>query len=199
MIDFLEQNWQHLLYAIVLALVVLFDFIKNKRLNSVAIKELKNMIERANPWELKQTPGQTFSEIEPEYTFNEKTKALEVTGEINVQEQIQSMCECALDKVLEKYGILPEDKQMPSVPQVDGVADVDDLSTDLDDALAAWEFFDEMREKYELPEHWNEAAIYDYLQHEYGRVQEYNAQKAQKEANNGVQTQVQTEKKSEQA
>lgn len=93
--------------------------------------------------------GQTFSRIVPEYQYDEKTKSLVVVGTKDLQEIIQSSADCALNKILDKFGCLPPEMQA-QVTDTDEV-NIVDLTDDLEDMSNAINSFEEMRERYGFP------------------------------------------------
>lgn len=60
---------------------------------------------------------QEFSDFEPEYQLNELGDELVVVGEKNIKEFIQSNAECALDRLLDKFGF--NDKMLDNYNVID--------------------------------------------------------------------------------
>lgn len=86
---------------------------------------------------------QTFSEFEPDYTYDSKNRCLQVTGERNIQEIIQSNADCALSCILDKF--LPEDIVSATTSNV--VFDDDDEVVDVNyfDLATNAEILDDFR------------------------------------------------------
>lgn len=95
-----------------------------------------------------------------EYKYNTKTKKLELIKEngINIYEKIQSNKDCALNIVLDKFlnqGILPQFK-------ISGRDNI--MSSKIDLALEKFIFFENLKEKYKLPENYTEEQIMQFLE-----------------------------------
>lgn len=103
------------------------------------------------------TKGQEFSEFVDDYVLNPDTNELEVLpNKKNIQAYIQSYLDTALDKALEKF--------MPNVVQeVDDVADYQNAVQDLSLLAEGIEQAELYREKFNLPDNYSVAQIYEYL------------------------------------
>lgn len=93
--------------------------------------------------------SQTFSYIEPEYKLNVKENRLEKVGNKDLSEMLNSNLDCALDKIISKYGFLPN--QSP-VNLVDGVGNVEDFDDNLQELQYICDVAEDYREKFGLAE-----------------------------------------------
>lgn len=139
-----------IVFALIVTIVQLkkWSFVKkNQR------KEVNDLIYRKEDYLTKEeTPRQSFDKLVPKFTLNKSTNLLEQTGIVDLQELVQSSCECALDKILEKYGALPP----VDLPPVSGSTEVPFDATDMrDDLLVLGDFLSEVeaiRARYNLPQ-----------------------------------------------
>lgn len=69
--------------------------------------------------------GQVFSTLEDEFVYDVKENTLKIVGKKDIQEYIQSFQECALDKILERFLGLPDDKLVPLCEsEIDSIVDI---------------------------------------------------------------------------
>lgn len=93
--------------------------------------------------------SQTFSYIEPEYKLNVKENKLEKIGNKDLSAMLNSNLDCALDKIIAKYGFLPT--QSP-VNLIDGVGNVENFDDDLQELQEICDVAEDYREKFGLAE-----------------------------------------------
>ena len=117
-------------------------------------KELDSMYKTladksANPSAYKQK----FSEYVDDYVYNPDTKHLEPLPPKNIQAEIQSYIDCALERALERF--LPHD-----VEKRDDVVDYGEAVEDLASLGNAMAIVEDYREKLNLPDNYSMAQIY---------------------------------------
>ena len=108
-----------------------------------------------------------YTQFSPEYQWNEKECKLEIVGEKDDQEYIQSFENVSLDKVFDKF--LPEDAAaalgLSHVEFTDDI--VDGAVRDEDDLTVLGDILDgveDLRERYKLPDSYTTAQVLRYVQ-----------------------------------
>lgn len=98
---------------------------------------------------VRETSGQTFSKTKPEYALDKNTGELIQVGTIDIDAYIQSSIDCALDRILDKFGCLPENMKVPESTASDSINIIDtrDEFAELDAFFGDVDF---LRERYEL-------------------------------------------------
>lgn len=93
--------------------------------------------------------GQTFEHTKPEYALDKNTGELIQVGTIDIDALIQSSVDCALDRILDKFGCLPESMQAPVSTPSDSINIIDtrDEFAELD---GFFEDVSALRDRYEL-------------------------------------------------
>lgn len=104
--------------------------------------------------------SQTFSYIEPEYKLNVKENRLDKVGNKDIAEALNSNLDCALDKIISKYGFLPT--QTP-VNLIDGVGVVDNFDDNLQELQEICDVAEDYREKFGLAEDVSIEKIYQLI------------------------------------
>lgn len=94
--------------------------------------------------------GKVFSQERKVYKLNTLLNILEENGFENVQDIVQSSADCALDKIIDKFGFLP--KSDYQIKDVDGIADFTQSSAtrDLESLQQAYATAEGLRDKYQL-------------------------------------------------
>lgn len=105
---------------------------------------------------------QSFNSKEPEYKLSKDGLSLEVVGEIDVQEKIQSFSSCALDKILDKF-LDVSNYVNPNAKITDEVFNYTDLKADL---VYLGELYDKAefyKEQFDLPLEYSANEVYKWL------------------------------------
>lgn len=98
--------------------------------------------------------SQSFNKLVPIYRLNKVTGELENTGEfVDIQEQIDSFKETALNSMLERF--------MPQV--VDDTADLTQVDNDLDFLAESFDIAEEYRERFNLPDKMSHKEIFAHM------------------------------------
>jgi hypothetical protein len=105
---------------------------------------------------------QSFISKEPEYKLSKDGLSLEVVGEIDVQEKIQSFSSCALDKILDKF-LDVSNYVNPNATIVDEVFDYTDLKSDLADLGDLYDKAEFYKEQFGLPLEFSANEVYSWL------------------------------------
>lgn len=105
---------------------------------------------------------QFFSSKEPEYKLSKDGLSLEVVGEIDVQEKIQSFSSCALDKILDKF-LDVSNYVVPNAKITDEVFDYTDLKSDLADLGDLYDKAEFYKEQFDLPLEYSANEVYKWL------------------------------------
>lgn len=134
---------------------------KQKEVNDLKYKTF----ETAN---VQRPVPQTFSPMKDEYILDPKTGEIEkLPIQKNVQDEIDSYLECALDRILER--LLPKDNVTETDDPFEGysvrVADLSELGS-------AMELAEDYRERYNLPATYSMAQIYEYVDKEAAKLKE---------------------------
>ncbi|QCS37086.1 hypothetical protein [Tortoise microvirus 51] len=129
--------------------------------------------------------GTVYSPYENEYVLNEETEELEIVGQINVQEQIQSHEGCALDKIFERFlGDVPQ--SVPSATPVDGVYDTTQRITDLAELGKICDIAEGYRRNNNLSADMSISQIFDLIAKSEKSIAAYIAAQTKKGDNNNV-------------
>ncbi|QCS36809.1 hypothetical protein [Tortoise microvirus 111] len=127
--------------------------------------------------------GTLYSPYEPEYVLNEETEELEIVGQINVQEQIQSHAGCALDKIFERFlGDIPQNN--PVSTPVDGVYDTTQRITDLAELGKICDIAEGYRRNNNLSAELSISQIFDLISRQEKSIAAYIAAQTKKGDNN---------------
>lgn len=94
---------------------------------------------------------QSFKSRVPVYELDPKTNNLIVVGEKDLQEFIQSSADCALSKILEKYGTVPPIVFPQGSSESSEVFDASDIRDDFEVMSDISDTLDDMRERYSMP------------------------------------------------
>lgn len=107
---------------------------------------------------VKKPTSQSFSDYKDDYILNPATNELEKT-EIpkNIQAYIDSFVECALDRALQRF--LPDNVVEDKVSYADYTQKIDDLSI----IGQSMELAESYRDKYNLPDNYSFAQIYEFV------------------------------------
>lgn len=107
-----------------------------------------------------------FDKIVPEFKFDEQTGKTYKSGEIDLQELINSSAECALDKILERLGgVIPSNLAVPgNISFKDDVGFVETINDDLDALRENQEYFAELRSRYNLDDSMSDTEVIKYLE-----------------------------------
>ena len=151
-LEFIEQYGGKIIYFILLAIIAIIQIVKYGKVNKqteILLKECDNVKYKLESSE-KTSKGQFFHSVVPEYQLDEKTNTLVTIGTKDLQELVQSSADCALKKILDKFGCIPEGfvPQQPVVSEESDKVSVVQLKEDLDyynDILA---FQEELRDRY---------------------------------------------------
>ena len=125
-----------------------------KKSVNAATEVLKGMKQRLpNYRESEPASAHEFSELVPNYVYNEETKELEVIGQRNIQKEIDSHADCALDKILSR--LLPDEYGLTGFAGGTHIGNDDYetvycATTPLDDLNELNVWADDMAEKYGL-------------------------------------------------
>lgn len=88
---------------------------------------------------------QSFSYTEPEYKLDNKLNKLVVVGTRDLASELNSSLDCALDKIIAKYGFIPS----PSPSQViEGIGNVEVFDDNLEELQNIVDTAEEYRDKY---------------------------------------------------
>lgn len=174
------------LLSIIFGLVIMIVqvkkyFLYKKQANNE--KELVDMKYRKEDYQSCKNftiPSQSFNKVVPIYELDERSNSLVVVGTKDLQELINSCADCALDKILEKYGVLPE-IQVPNCPHSDVVFDATDIRDDLCILADFAEDIENMRIRYNMP-----MASYDELQKHIAKLQLENDKHIQEQLSKQV-------------
>lgn len=105
---------------------------------------------------------QSFNTKELEYKLSKDGLSLEVVGEIDVQEKIQSFSSCALDKILDKF-LDVSNYVNPNAKITDEVFDYTDLKSDLADLGDLYDKAEFYKEQFGLPLEYSVNEVYKWL------------------------------------
>lgn len=105
---------------------------------------------------------QSFISKEPEYKLSKDGLSLEVVGEIDVQEKIQSFSSCSLDKILDKF-LDVSNSINSNATIVDEVFDYTDLKSDLADLGDLYDKAEFYKEQFGLPLEYSANEVYKWL------------------------------------
>lgn len=105
---------------------------------------------------------QSFNSKESEYKLSKDGLSLEVVGEIDVQEKIQSFSSCALDKILDKFLDI-SNYVNPNAKITDEVFDYTDLKSDLADLGDLYDKAEFYKEQFGLPLEYSANEVYKWL------------------------------------
>lgn len=105
---------------------------------------------------------QSFDSKELEYKLSKDGLSLEVVGEIDVQEKIQSFSSCALDKILDKF-LDVSNYVNPNAKITDEVFDYTDLKSDLADLGDLYDKAEFYKEQFGLPLEYSANEVYKWL------------------------------------
>lgn len=105
---------------------------------------------------------QSFNSKELEYKLSKDGLSLEVVGEIDVQEKIQSFSSCALDKILDKF-LDVSNYVNPNAKITDEVFDYTDLKSDLADLGDLYDKAEFYKEQFDLPLEYSANEVYKWL------------------------------------
>lgn len=158
-VTFITENWISLLSLIILLIAAIIQFVKTGRVSretrdeiSKGVNEMKYRLssyrEGDSP-EKKESYTQQFDREVPEYAYDGATGDLVVVGKKDLQAIVQSSVDCALDKVLEKFGVLPE--YMNPIAPTSSDINVVDLDEDLAVMSSMFEDFEDIRSRYNIP------------------------------------------------
>lgn len=155
MLDFLKQYAAEIVQLFMLAVISIIQIVKYGKV-SKQTKLLSEDIMKYRTESYKDgqaTPAQSFDKVVPEYQLDEKTNSLVMVGTKDLQEIVQSSADCALKKVLDKFGgIVPDGYMQPSVNVVGESDDVNvvDLKEDLDYYQEVLDFQEDLRQRYKF-------------------------------------------------
>lgn len=146
-LDFLKQNYFDLITIIFLIVTAFITWRKTGKINKETLSMIKSKIYGIK---VREDSGQTFSTTKPEYALDKNANELIEVGTIDIDALIQSCADCALDKILEKFGGLPP-VEMPAATPSDAVniMDVKDEFAELD---GFFDYAQSLREQYGLPD-----------------------------------------------
>lgn len=105
---------------------------------------------------------QSFNSKELEYKLSKDGLSLEVVGEIDVQEKIQSFSSCALDKILDKF-LDVSNYVNPNAKITDEIFDYTDLKSDLADLGDLYDKAEFYKEQFDLPLEYSANEVYKWL------------------------------------
>lgn len=105
---------------------------------------------------------QSFDTKELEYKLSKDGLSLEVVGEIDVQEKIQSFSSCALDKILDKF-LDVSNYINPNAKITDEVFDYTDLKSDLADLADLYDKAEFYKAEFDLPLEYSANEVYKWL------------------------------------
>lgn len=107
-----------------------------------------------------------FKKVVPEFKYDEASGKTYKSGEINLQELINSSAECALDKILERLGgVIPSNMIVPgNISFKDDVGFVETINDDLDTLRENHEYFAELRSRYNLDDSMSDSDVIKYLE-----------------------------------
>lgn len=94
---------------------------------------------------------QSFKSRVPVYELDSKTNTLVVVGEKDLQEFIQSSADCALSKILEKYGTVPPVVLPQGSAESSEVFDASDIRDDFEVMCDFADVLADIRERYAMP------------------------------------------------
>lgn len=108
----------------------------------------------------------TFKRVVPQFKYDEATGKTYKSGDLDLQELINSSAECALDKILERLGgVIPSSMAMPgNVTFKDEIGFVETIDDDLDILRENQEYFNELRSRYDLDASMSDADVMKYLE-----------------------------------
>lgn len=146
--------------SVIFGLVIMIIQIKKYKFNSNQAKE-DNLKYRLEDYMSKKgfvRTGQTFDGHANDYELDPRTGSLVVVGVQDLQELVQSSADCALDKVLEKYGVLPDMLVSNGSAGYNAAVnrsgfdfDMSDMRDDLEYLMDEDVVLDGMRERYGMP------------------------------------------------
>lgn len=153
-LEFIEQFGGKIIYFILLAIIAIIQIVKYGKVNKqteILLKECDNVKYKLESSE-KTCKGQIFNSVVPEYELDEKTNTLVTIGTKDLQELIQSSADCALKKILDKFGCYPEGfiPQQPVVSEESDKVNVVQIKEDLDYYNDILDFQEELRERYKF-------------------------------------------------
>lgn len=163
-LEFLYDNAEMVVQTLFSFLAVIAFFVNYLRTGKID-KELKKLIFKENNEMIYKTPNsagnlkaQEFSETVPDYFLNEHTNVLERSPiDKDIQAYIQSYCDCALDKLLEKF--LPQDVVLNEKQDT-----LHQMQIDIGAAADVFDLAEDYREKFNLDDSWNISQIFEYVQ-----------------------------------
>lgn len=140
--------------AVIFSLVVMIVQVKKYKFQTNQAKEciMKYRLEDYQSAKGFKPDGQSFTKVVPAYDLDEKTNSLVVVSTKDLQALVQSSADCAIDKVFEKYGVLPPQ----TLPEVKNSSDVPFDATDIRDDFEylsdVMSDFDDLRSRYSMPD-----------------------------------------------
>lgn len=147
--NFIANNWQDLLQFLLLFIIAVIQFLKYGKVSKEVKENMKIRLSnyRENVSD-EDRGGQSFDRVVPEYAYDENSRELYVVGSKDLQEIIQSSVDCALDRILDKFGALPP--EMQPVPVQSDDVNIVDVRDDLSVANDMFDEFEAIREKYKF-------------------------------------------------
>lgn len=106
-----------------------------------------------------------FSNIAPNYVYDKNTDTLSIQGDRDLQQEINDGLDCALEKVIQKFGMLPPIENFSFIDGVGNVATYLDNKDQFSDTL---DYLNDIRDKYNLPLDISDKALNDFITEQIG-------------------------------
>lgn len=159
--NFIANNWQDIVQFALLGIIAIIQVVKYGKVSKEVKVTMAEKVEKLNENFDKpkfrlpnyrygisdsEKGGQSFRMVVEELAYDENTGELYVCGMKDLQALIQSSVDCALDKVLDKFGALPP--EMQPLPVQSNDVNIVDLRDDLQAASEMFDDFENIRTKY---------------------------------------------------
>lgn len=105
--------------------------------------------------------SQSFSNLEPEYALAKNGRELEIVGQIDLQQKIQSFENCALNKILDKFLDLDQYLGRPNMTPSDQIYEA--VNYDLADLAEIYEKAEDYKQIFGLDWNLSPNQVFDWL------------------------------------
>lgn len=147
--NFVASNWQDILQFALLCVIAVIQIRKYGKVSKEVKDELKyrtaSYREQLSDTQ-KSKEGQKFDRVVAEYALDESTGELYKVGTKDLQEIVQSSVDCALNRVLDKFGALPP--EMQPRPVESNSVNIVEVNDDLLSLGQMFDDFEDIRERY---------------------------------------------------
>lgn len=106
-----------------------------------------------------------FSNTAPNYVYDDKTEKLSIQGTRDLQQEINEGLDCALEKVVQRFGMLPPTENFSLI---EGVGNVKTYLDKKDQFSDAFDYLNDIRDRYNLPLDISDKALNDFITEQIG-------------------------------